>query len=130
MLHITERGKYQNFTVNHKLHVNDLSAKKADTAKKMLAAYDSLAGGKLSKAVRSGRDIDDSTLAKCLCGVELVATFDVWETDDKQKSGNWVRGIGPKPKKLRDEDSHIQKQAEAQREREPGDDDEDLDIVF
>ena len=129
MLHVTERGEYKDFTVNHKLHVNDDKAKKADKARETLLAYDANCKGELLKKARAGQNImDAATLSLALNGGEVMTEFDVWEMERQERdknnkpvfdddgepvmvkfSGNWVRGIYPITK-----DNNIEEQAKTQ----------------
>ena len=128
MLHVTERGEYKDFTVNHKLHVNDDKAKKADKARETLLAYDANCKGELLKKAKAGQNImDAATLSLALNGGEVTAEFDVWEMKRQERennkfvfddngdpvmvtrTGNWVRGIYPVTK-----DNNIEEQAEIQ----------------
>lgn len=100
--------EYKNRKVFHKLWVTDLdpSAKdeakgiaKRDKARKMLAAIDANAGGKLT--AQSGAPTDDS-LTLHLCNKPMIITLMVWEInnsrDGSTASGNWVSAVAPKSK--------------------------------
>lgn len=80
--------------------VKDESKAKAkrDKAKRMLAAIDANAGGKLAR--NEGRPTDDK-LATCLCDKPMVITLQVWEINNPGDprggaSGNWVSAVAPK----------------------------------
>lgn len=129
---VVQSGRYQYYTVKHKLHVNDLTDKKKDKALQMLMAYDTLCKGYLVKADAAGKEITDAVLAKALVGGEVVATFDVWETeraDGTTMSGNWVRAIGPKSKLEQAKDKQVMAKAKQVAE-ESGTDDFDDEIPF
>jgi len=96
--------EYKNRKVFHKLWVTDLDpgskdeAKgiaKRDKAKRMLAAIDANAGGKLSKLDRLPTDDD---LALALIGKPMIATLQVWEINGSNgtATGNWVCAVAPK----------------------------------
>ena len=135
-LHVTEPGPYRNFTVAHKLHVLDNSDKKRDKAIEMLATYDTLCRGALLKADKEGKVImDNMLLARSLNGGNVLATFGVWEMENKNTgetmTGNWVREIkAAKPvAEEKAEAAELDKKAESQGLDEPVDDYDD-DIVF
>jgi hypothetical protein len=124
-LHVVERGPYKNHLVYDNLKVTDIDSKKRDRVIKKLLTYDTLCKGMLAKADKAGKSIDGDTslLERALNGGELMATFDVWEMERPKKdkpdemeiiTGNWIRAIGPKPKKLQDEDKSIKEKAKSQ----------------
>lgn len=105
---ITSPDEYKNRKIFHKLWVSDLdpSAKdeakaiaKRDKAKRMMAAIDANAGGKLAQ--NSGRPNDDS-LTLHLCNKPMIITVMIWDVMDRQKGekvfGNWVSAVAPKSK--------------------------------
>ena len=119
-LHVIERGEYKDLLKKDNLKVNHEDYDKATKAKTKLLAYDTMGKGLLFKTAKN-RSIedDDAILNQALAGVELVATFAVWEMEDKKNPGqmnvgNWVRKIEPKPKALQEEDKHIEAQAKNQ----------------
>lgn len=98
--------EYKNRKVFHKLWVTDLdpSAKdeakgvaKRDKARKMLAAIDANAGGKLAQ--KSGVPTDDD-LGMALINKPMIVTLQVWQVQDRQTGGtvegNWVCAVNPK----------------------------------
>lgn len=100
--------EYKNRKVFHKLWVTDLdpSAKdeakgiaKRDKARKMLAAIDANAGGKLAQ--KSGVPTDDD-LGMALINKPMIVTVQVWQVQDRQTGGtvegNWVCAVNPKSK--------------------------------
>jgi len=100
--------EYKNRKVFHKIWATDLdpSAKdhakgiaKRDKARRMLAAIDANAGGKLT--AKSGKPSDDD-LAQHLCNKPMIITCRVWEIEDRTNggviSGNWVSAVAPKAK--------------------------------
>lgn len=94
---IAKPEEYANRVVFQKLWCDDDDprakdpAKKRDKAKKMLAAIDANAGGKLAKA---GREPDDDDLALALTNKQMGVLINVWEMDGKE--GNWIAAIYPK----------------------------------
>ena len=101
--------EYKNRKVFQKLWVTDddpsvkdadKAAKKRDKARRMLAAIDANAGGKLTQ--KPG-DPTDETLTACLTNKPMIIGVAVWEMPDREKpgefiSGNWVRAVAPKSK--------------------------------
>lgn len=91
--------EYKNRKVFQKLWVgdDDPSAKdpkkKRDKAKRMLAAIDANAGGKL---VASGEAPTDENMTRFLVNKPMVLKLQVWELDDKSKAGNWVSAVSPR----------------------------------
>lgn len=72
--------------------------KKADKAKRMLAAIDTNAGGKL---LASGEMPTDESLTKCLVNKPMMLRLEVWEfeVDGQTKNGNWVSAVAPRGNK-------------------------------
>lgn len=96
------KGEYQNRVIFQKLYVQgDSKAKdsmaKADKAKRMLAAIDANAGGKLLKLTGVPEDTD---LMAALVGKMMAIKVQVWAVEDKQtgetKKGNWISAVAPK----------------------------------
>lgn len=88
--------EYKNRKVFQKVRVLDSDPKKAEKAKRMLAAIDANAGGKLMKANKMPTDKD---LTVALCNKPMVLMLQVWEleTDDGgTMSGNWVSKVSPR----------------------------------
>lgn len=87
--------QYKNRVVFQKVRVLDADTAKADRAKRMLAAIDANAGGKL---VQLDRAPDDSDLALALTGKIMAIKLQVWEMvgdDGQERSGNWVSAVAP-----------------------------------
>ncbi len=100
---VAKPADFENRVVFHKLYVTDpdRNAKdpkaKTDKAKKMLAAIDANAGGKLMKI----RDKPtNEQLAIALINKMMVIRVAVYETDDG-KTGNWVQAVMPKDHELK-----------------------------
>lgn len=99
--------EYKNRKVFHKLWVTDddpgakdadKAAKKRDKARRMLAAIDANAGGKLT--AKEGKPTDES-LTGCLTNKPMIIRVAVWEMPDREKHGefirgNWVQAVAPK----------------------------------
>lgn len=104
---VMEPAEYVNRKVFQKLWVTDddpnakdaeKAAKKRDKAKRMLAAIDANAGGKLSKVPRRPSDDD---LALALTNRPMIIKCMVWEmkgSDGTMNSGNWIAAVSPKAK--------------------------------
>lgn len=138
-LHIIQPGEFKDELKDHKLHVDAIDSKKADKARKFLAAYDELAGGKL-RSLKNPKQIEDSRiLHRALAGVELIATFGLIEGNEyttsdgevkKGRDNNWVMKIAPKPEKLQEEDKRIMAQKKNQPNQPEANDYDDDDIPF
>ena len=97
--------EYKNRKVFHKLWVTDHDPNAKDTAKaiaktdkarKMLAAVDANAGGKLT--AKDAKPSSDD-LAMALMDKPMVITLGLWEMAGN--SGNWVMAVAPKNKTLK-----------------------------
>jgi hypothetical protein len=75
----------------------DKAAKKRDKARRMLAAIDANAGGKLTS--RPGKPSDED-MTMHLTNKPMVIKVMIWEVDDRQTGekiqGNWVAAVAPK----------------------------------
>lgn len=102
-------AEYKNRKIFQKIRVEDSDPKKQEKAKRMLAAIDANAGGKLMAA---GEEPTDKSLTVALCNKPMVLKLQVWEIDKEQdgtpipkedrKSGNWISAVSPRqgsPKK-------------------------------
>jgi hypothetical protein len=98
---------FNNRKVFHKLWVTDYDPNTKDHAKavaktdkhrKMLAAIDANAGGKLT-AKDSKPTTDDLVMA--LTNKPMVITLGVWESNTGGNGGNWVMAVAPKTKELK-----------------------------
>lgn len=87
-------GTYKNRNIFHKVRVNSEDAKKADKAKKMLAAIATNAGGELFIVQGIPSDAD---LARCLTMKPMAIKLQVWSMNDdatgETKTGNWVSAV-------------------------------------
>jgi hypothetical protein len=100
--------EYKNRKVFQKLWVTDddpsakdadKAAKKRDKARRMLAAIDSNAGGKLAK----GGQPSDNDLTACLCNKPMIIKCMIWSIPDRESpgsviEGNWIAAVAPKAK--------------------------------
>ena len=96
---IAQPQEYANRVIFHKVKVFGTSRDKdpqatADKAKRMLAAIDTNAGGKLMQLQRQPTDED---LMTSLMGKMMAIKVMVWEMDinGTQKSGNWISAVSP-----------------------------------
>ena len=99
--------EYKNRKVFHKLWVTDhdpnakdhaKAVAKTDKARKMLAAIDANAGGKLT--AKDSRPTDDD-LARALQDRPMVITLMTWDSNTGGAGGNWVAAVAPKNKPLK-----------------------------
>lgn len=103
---VIQPDAYKNRKVFQKLFVTDddpgakdadKAAKKRDKARRMLAAIDTNAGGKLTS--KSGKPTDED-LTMHLTNKPMAIKCMVWEVDDRQTGekirGNWVAMVAPK----------------------------------
>ena len=100
--------KYKGRVIFQKIRVNAVDPKKADKAKTMFVAIDTLCGGKLFKA---GVEPTDETMMAAFSNKFMLINSMVWEIKTKKDpisgeelelpkaewaSGNWVRAISSK----------------------------------
>lgn len=83
-------GEYKNRIIFQKLKVFSSKEKQRDNAITMLAAIDANAGGKL---MASGKEPTDFDIASALANRPMILLLRVWESEDKQKTGNYVAGV-------------------------------------
>jgi hypothetical protein len=81
--------QYKNRRIFQKIKVNDKD--KGDKAKRMLAAIDANAGGKLFAL---GKEPTDQDLTQCLVGKPMMLKLGVWDINGK--TGNWVQAVAPR----------------------------------
>ena len=92
---VLEPEQYKNRVVFQKIRVLDEDSAKADRAKRMLAAIDTNAGGKLLQLSHEPTDHD---LAFALTGKIQAIKLQVWELtgdDGQERRGNWVSAVAP-----------------------------------
>lgn len=114
-------AEYKNRKVFQKVRVMDDDSKKADKAKKMLAAISVNAGGGLLKVAGKPSDQD---LQKHLLNKPMALLLQVWEiekSDGTTGRGNWISAVSP-----------LKKQQPAKPEPEPEmqQDEDDEDVPF
>lgn len=100
-------SEYEKRVIYHKVKVFGMAKDKdkqatADKAKRMLAAIDQNAGGKLMKVKG---EPSDSDLMSALVGKMMAIKVKVWEIDkdkngkaipkEERKSGNWICAVAP-----------------------------------
>lgn len=89
-------AEYKGRKIFQKVKVLDADGKKADKAKKMLAAIAVNAGGGLLKVQGKPSDQD---LQKHLLNKPMALLLQVWEIEDQQtgdkKRGNWISAVSP-----------------------------------
>ena len=93
---ILQPKEYSNRKIFQKIRVFDRDPKKADKAKRMLAAIDINAGGKL---LASGEAPNEESLTRCLVNKPMLGLLQVWELtteDGSKKKGNWVSAVSPR----------------------------------
>lgn len=83
---------YKNRKVFQKIKVFEKDSKKAEKAKRMLAAIDKNASG--GKLMALGSQPTDTDMMRHLAGKQMILKLGVWEMNGK--SGNWVMTIAPK----------------------------------
>ena len=83
-----EPQTYNNRKIFQKVKVHNTDSKKADKAKRMLAAIDANAGGNL---VQLGREPTDEDLQVNLLNKIMLIQVQVWEMNGS--SGNWVNKV-------------------------------------
>lgn len=136
----------QNRKVFQKLYITDLdpratdakkAEKKRDRARKMFAAIDANAGGKLAK---KGGKPDADAIMFALANKPMVIRLGVWSLEDRDEpgrtiEGNWVQAVAPKTTEIGlTEPSEPKPQrssgGRSQPRRDDADDDMDDDIPF
>ena len=93
---VLQPAEYANRKIFQKVRVYDHDTKKADKAKRMLAAIDTNAGGKL---LASGEEPDDNGLTVALVNKPMLLKLQVWEIerdDGTKATGNWVSAVSPR----------------------------------
>lgn len=92
---ILQPKEYAGRKIFQKIRVCDSDSKKSDKAKRMLAAIDTNAGGKL---LASGERPTDESLTRCLVNKPMVLLLQVWEMerDGETKRGNWIGAVSPR----------------------------------
>lgn len=92
-------AQYKGRKIFQKIRVNDADKNKAEKARRMLAAIDTNAGGKLMKA---DTEPTDKSLTIALVNKPMVLKVMVWEikaedsNDGVDRSGNWIAAVSPR----------------------------------
>jgi hypothetical protein len=116
--------EYKNRKIFQKLWVTDddpnakddaAAAKKRDKARRMLAAIDANAGGKLTR--KPGIPTDED-LSACLTNKPMTIKCMLWEMPDREKPGefirgNWIAAVAPKSKGVDVKEASSPKRASA-----------------
>jgi len=102
----------------------DKARKKRDKARRMLAAIDANAGGKLSKIEGMPQSQD---LMTCLSNKPMVIKVMVWEMPDRENPGekvrgNWIAAVAPKNAEVKVTEKAAKKSAPSTSETLDGDD--------
>lgn len=89
--------QYKGRMIFQKIRVLDDDPAKADRAKRMLAAIDTNAGGKL---LALDREPTEQDLSSALTGKIQAIKLQVWELEinGEERSGNWVSAVAPSKK--------------------------------
>ncbi len=134
---VMEPEEYRNRKVFQKLWVSDDDPnvtdpakmdRKRDKAKRMLAAIDANAGGKLARQARKPSDDD---LALALTNKPMIIKCMVWKmtgSDGQENSGNWIAAVSPKSKGV--DMKAAAKAPQSSRKPAPAGDVDDDDIPF
>ena len=89
---VNQPAEFANRVLFQKLKVYDLA--KGEAHKRMLAAIATNSGGKLFTVMQTAGEHEpsDQSLAT-ITNSPMVLLLDVWELDDKSKSGNWIKSV-------------------------------------
>ena len=89
---ISQPAAYANRVIFQKLQV--YTPDKADKHKRMLAAIATNAGGQLFQAMQQTGETDPSDMSlSTITNRPMVLQLGIWESEDKSKSGNWVKAV-------------------------------------
>lgn len=101
---VMKPDQYSNRVIYQKVKVFGMESDKdpkatADKAKRMLAAIDGNAGGKLMKVTGEPTDTD---LMACLVGKVMAIKVMLWKMtrDGEEKTGNWIGAVSPSKAKV------------------------------
>lgn len=123
---------YKGRKIYQKVRVYNEDDKKAQKAKRMLAAIDQNAGGKL---MASGEEPTDESLTVSLCNKPMVLKVMKWEipaeqsNDGQHREGNWVSAVSPRKKGGGQKKQEAPKKEEKAQAPEPEEDPDD-DVPF
>ena len=89
---ISQPAAYANRVIFQKLQV--CTPDKADKHKRMLAAIATNAGGQLFQAMQQTGETEPSDMSlSTITNRPMVLQLGIWESEDKSKSGNWVKAV-------------------------------------
>ena len=89
---ISQPAEYANRVIFQKLQV--YTPEKADKHKRMLAAIATNAGGQLFQAMQKTGETEPSDMSlSTITNRPMVLQLGIWESEDKSKSGNWVKAV-------------------------------------
>ena len=89
---ISQPAEYANRAIFQKLQV--YTPDKADAHKRMLAAIATNAGGQLFQAMQQSGETEPSDMSlSTITNRPMVLQLGIWESEDKSKSGNWVKAV-------------------------------------
>ena len=89
---ISQPAEYANRVIFQKLQV--YTPDKADKHKRMLAAIATNAGGQLFQAMQQTGETEPSDMSlSTITNRPMVLQLGIWESEDKSKSGNWVKAV-------------------------------------
>ena len=89
---ISQPAEYANRVIFQKLQV--YTPDKADKHKRMLAAIATNAGGQLFQAMQQSGETEPSDMSlSTITNRPMVLQLGIWESEDKSKSGNWVKAV-------------------------------------
>lgn len=116
-------GPYKNRVIFQKVHcLPGSNPEKTDNGMQMLLAVDHNAGGKITAKASSGQEPTEMDFATQLTNKPMIIRVDVWETEDKSKSGNWINGVfsrGSTNPTTEAEAASAKQQAPAQKQQTP-----------
>ena len=124
--------EYKGRKIYQKVRVYNDDDKKAQKAKRMLAAIDQNAGGKL---MASGQEPTDESLTVALCNKPMVLKVMKWEipaeqsSDGQHREGNWVSAVSPRKKGGKQQGAKKEPEKKKEPDPEPEEDFED-DVPF
>lgn len=131
---VAKPGAYNNRVIFQKVKVYGTSRDKdpeatSDKAKRMLAAIDTNAGGKLMKVEGEPTDQD---LMTALMGKMMAIKVMVWkmEIDGEKRSGNWISAVAPAKGKAAEAAKAEKLEAKPKPMPEPFEDEDDFDVPF
>lgn len=124
---VIKPAEYKNRKIFQKVRVMDGDSRKAEKAKRMLAAIDVNAGGKLMKA---NEEPTDKSLTMALVNKPMVLKVMKWEipaeqsNDGQHREGNWIAAVSPR------KGSEPVEPVKQEPEPAPADEDFDDDVPF